>query len=81
MTKKEKLLKRLKNNPNNVTFTDVRKLMEQENFRLDHITGSHHVFKREEVTFVIPVHNNRVKSIYVKRAIELIEQDNQKGEN
>jgi hypothetical protein len=26
------------------------------------------------VTFVIPVHNNRVKSLYVKRVVELIEE-------
>jgi hypothetical protein len=27
-----------------------------------------------ETTFVIPVHNNRVKAIYVRRILELIEQ-------
>lgn len=34
--------------------------------------GSHHIFKRSGVTFVVPVHGNRVKSVYVKRLIELI---------
>jgi predicted RNA binding protein YcfA (HicA-like mRNA interferase family) len=37
------------------------------------VTGSHHVFKREGIIFVIPVHANRGKSSYVRRVIELIE--------
>ncbi len=73
MSKKDKLLELLKSSPNNVTFGDIRKLLELEGFDLDRITGSHHIFKRNEVVLVIPVHNNRVKSIYVKRVIELIE--------
>ncbi len=74
MSKREKLRERLKNNPNNATFSEIRKLLEQEGFVLDRITGSHHIFTKGEVTFVIPVHNKKVKSIYVKRVIELIEQ-------
>jgi predicted RNA binding protein YcfA (HicA-like mRNA interferase family) len=73
MSKKEKLLELLKNSPNNVTFSDIRKLLELEGFDLDRITGSHHIFKKEEIVLVIPVHNNRVKSVYVKRVVELIE--------
>jgi len=73
MSKKEKLLELLKNSPNNVTFGDIRKLLELEGFDLDRITGSHHIFKRNEIVLVIPVHNNRVKSAYVKRIVELIE--------
>lgn len=81
MSKREKLRERLKNNPKDATFSDIRTLLEQEGFILDRITGSHHVFTKNEVTFVVPVHNNKVKTIYVKRVIELIEQtDNQTDE-
>jgi predicted RNA binding protein YcfA (HicA-like mRNA interferase family) len=81
MSKQEKLRARLKNNPNNATFSDIRKLLEQIGFVLDRITGSHHVFIKDEITFVVPVHNNKVKVIYVKRVIELIEQtENQEDE-
>lgn len=73
MSKKDKLLDLLKSSPNNVTFGDIRKLLELEGFDLDRITGSHHIFKRDEIVLVIPVHNNRVKSVYVKRVVELIE--------
>jgi predicted RNA binding protein YcfA (HicA-like mRNA interferase family) len=62
-----------RNNPKSATFDDVRRLLLQEGFILDRVTGSHHVFKRAGTIFVIPVHANRVKSIYVKRVIKLVE--------
>ncbi|MGG6268428.1 type II toxin-antitoxin system HicA family toxin [Leptolyngbya sp. AN03gr2] len=81
MTKRKKLQERLRNNPNDVTFADIRNLLEQEGFTLDRITGSHHIFEKGETTFVVPVHNGKVKSVYVKRAIRLIElEDNQENE-
>jgi predicted RNA binding protein YcfA (HicA-like mRNA interferase family) len=80
MSKLEKLFQRLKNNPKNATFAQIEKLLLQENFILDRIAGSHHIFKRDSITFVIPVHKNKVKSVYVKRVIELIEKENDKKE-
>ncbi len=74
MSKSEKLLDKLRNSPKNATFADLKKLLVQEGFLLERITGSHHIFKRNEVTFVIPVHKNRVKSVYVRRVIEIIEE-------
>ena len=76
MSKREKLLAKLKNNPHNVTFDQIRKLLLEQNFVLDRVSGSHHVFKREQVTFVIPVHKNQVKAVYVRRVIEIIEEEN-----
>jgi predicted RNA binding protein YcfA (HicA-like mRNA interferase family) len=72
--RRRKLLERLKNSPKGATFDNVRTLLLQEGYELDRITGSHHIFKREGIIFPIPVHKNRVKSVYVKRVIELIEQ-------
>ena len=77
--RKLKLLKRLKNNPRGATFEEIRTLLSQEGFKLDRVTGSHHIFKRSGVTFVIPVHQNRVKSVYVRRVIELIEEAKEKS--
>ena len=73
MGKREKLIARLTNSPQNTTFSDIRNLLEYEGFYLDRVTGSHHIFKYAETTFVIPVHNNRVKAIYVRKVLELIE--------
>jgi predicted RNA binding protein YcfA (HicA-like mRNA interferase family) len=50
MTKREKLFDRIKNNPKDVTFSDLRKLLEQEEFTLERITGSHHVFEKGSLT-------------------------------
>jgi Predicted periplasmic or secreted lipoprotein len=73
MSKREKLLESIRNSPNNVTFAQVRRLLENSGFSLDRISGSHHVFRRDDTIFAIPVHNNRVKIVYVKRVIEIIE--------
>jgi predicted RNA binding protein YcfA (HicA-like mRNA interferase family) len=73
MSKREKLRERLKNNPTDATFSDIRKLLEQEGFVLDRIAGSHHIFVRDEIILPIPVHNNKVKTVYTKRLIEIIE--------
>ena len=73
MGKREKLIARLTNSLQNATFSDIRNLLEYEGFYLDRVTGSHHIFKYAETTFVIPVHNNRVKAIYVQKVLELIE--------
>ena len=73
MTKAGKLFEKLKNNPAGATFSQIEKLLLGEDFILDRVAGSHHVFKKGSVTFVIPVHKNRVKIVYVKRVIEIIE--------
>ena len=72
MSKREKLFKQLLNNPHNATFAQVENLLLNEGFELDRVTGSHHVFKKKDITFVIPVHGKKVKAVYVKRALELI---------
>lgn len=72
--RKRKLLERLTNNPKGATFADVRALLLHEGFRLDRITGSHHIFKKAGITFVIPVHANRVKSVYIRRVLQMIKE-------
>lgn len=77
--KKQKLLARL-NNPKDARFDDLRTLLLSEGFQLERITGSHHIFSTPDITIAIPVHANRVKSVYVKRVIKLIEQAKGKPE-
>jgi predicted RNA binding protein YcfA (HicA-like mRNA interferase family) len=74
VSRKDKLFERLKQNPNDCTFAELRTLLVHEGFELVRTSGSHSIFTRDEVTFVIPVHNKRVKSVYVKRVIALIEE-------
>ncbi len=75
MTKKEKLFEKIKNNPKNVSFSEITKLLLDENFILERVSGSHHIFKKDDIIFVIPMHQNKVKTIYVKRVIEIIEEN------
>nr|WP_228023930.1 type II toxin-antitoxin system HicA family toxin [Synechocystis salina] len=64
----------MKSSPNNIRFGDVRKLLELDGFSLERITGSHHIFKRNDIILVIPVRNKKVKSIYIRRILEIIEE-------
>jgi predicted RNA binding protein YcfA (HicA-like mRNA interferase family) len=72
--RKRKLIKRLTNNPKEATFDHIRTLLSYAGFKLERVTGSHHIFKRSGIIFVIPVHANRVKSVYARRVIALIEE-------
>ena len=50
----------------------VVKMLKRKEFFLDHIKGSHHVFKDARGrTFTVPAHNKRVKAVYVKEIQKL----------
>jgi predicted RNA binding protein YcfA (HicA-like mRNA interferase family) len=76
MTKREKRLRKLSQNIKNVSFDELRTVLEDSGFSLDHITGSHHVFRAdvhdEVVTLVIPF-ARPVKPAYVRAALNAIE--------
>jgi hypothetical protein len=74
MGKREKLIDRLTNNPQNVTFADIRNLLEYEGFYLDRVTDRHHVYIYAETILVIPILNDKVNTIYVEKVLESIEQ-------
>ena len=75
MTKREKRLQKLRQNPRNVSLDEIRQVLEGEGFEIDHVTGSHHVFRAEAdgeaLTVVIPF-ARPIKQIYVKQALEAI---------
>ena len=73
MGKREKLIDRLTNNPQNTTFADIRNLLEYEGFYLDRVTDRHHVYIYAETILVMPIHNNKVHTIYVEKVLESIE--------
>jgi predicted RNA binding protein YcfA (HicA-like mRNA interferase family) len=76
MSKRKKLLEKLRNNPKGVTSFELTTLLEQHRFSLNRVTGSHHVFQSpSRQTLVIPVHNNKVSPTYVKIAIAAIDSE------
>jgi predicted RNA binding protein YcfA (HicA-like mRNA interferase family) len=86
MTKREKRLQKLRQNPKNVSFDDLRKVLDDYGFELVRSSGSHHSFNitiaSEPRLLVIP-YSRPVKAVYVQVAlslIELLEQELEDGE-
>ena len=75
MGKLEKLIELFLRQPPEVRFADVRYLLEAFGYVEQRSKGSHHTFSDPNGrTIVIPkVSGQKVKSIYVKRTIELLE--------
>jgi predicted RNA binding protein YcfA (HicA-like mRNA interferase family) len=59
MARRTKLFEKLKNNPVNATFAQIEKILRSEDFILDRISGSHHIYKRGSIIFVFPVHGGK----------------------
>ena len=56
MSRKEKLLQSMLKNPKNVSFEDIKKLLENNGFIADNTGGSHWVFRKKDFeTQVIPI--------------------------
>lgn len=75
MSKFEKLLSRMRNNPRNWTIEDVRKVFIKYGFSEGKSSGGSHVsfsHPNLEEILTIPVHKP-IKSIYVKQLIEKID--------
>jgi hypothetical protein len=72
MGKREKLIDRLTNSPQNVTFADIRNLLEYEGFHLETVTDNHQIFIYSDTIFAIPVRDDKVKALYVEKILELI---------
>ena len=68
------ILEALVNARGSVPFREARKVLEMAGFKLDRISGSHHIFvnpNRPEI-FIWPVRKGKVKSLYVRKAIKML---------
>lgn len=76
MTKREKRLMQLRQNPKNVSFADLRTVLEDFGFELARSSGSHHSFnitiEGKPRLFVVP-YSRPVKTVYVREALRLID--------
>jgi predicted RNA binding protein YcfA (HicA-like mRNA interferase family) len=75
-----KRFQRLLNNPNGVKWDELRTIAEHYGLTVKPPRkGSHYKVyyenDTENIMETIPVHNNRVKPVYVKKIISLIEQN------
>ena len=71
MSSLDKLIKKLENNPKNASFDDVKRLLLNHVYELDHFRGSHYKFKKGGDTVVIPYHKP-IKEIYVLQILAKI---------
>ncbi|MCZ6156470.1 type II toxin-antitoxin system HicA family toxin [Campylobacter ureolyticus] len=71
MSKEEKLIKELENNPKNVRFEILEKLLISNGFRLRCIKGSHHQFTNNKILITLP-YNKPMKRYYVKLVLDAI---------
>jgi len=77
MSKRDKLRARIKNNPNGVTFSEIRTLLIAFGFVMVRQSGSHHIFEYDDgilyEQIIIPVHGKQVKPLYSKRVVAAID--------
>lgn len=76
MTQIEKLLEQIRNNPTNVRFEDLDKLLRLYGFECRPPRGgSHYVYKCKGCPQILTVPRHQpLKRVYVKRALKLIEE-------
>lgn len=73
--KKQKLLQKVLNNPNNVRFLEVKSVVEAFGFKLSRISGSHHIFTHAELKEIVNLQNvnGQAKSYQVRQFLNLVE--------
>lgn len=77
VNKRQKRLERMRQNPNNVSLNDFRRVLEDHGFVYQRTSGSHFTFyyilAGQTKLFVVPF-NRPIKPIYVKRALKIIDE-------
>lgn len=70
MSKKDKLLKAMKNNPKDVRFEDLKKLLISYGYEAFNTGGSHGVFRKEGSHDEVVPYKKPVKAYYVIRVLK-----------
>lgn len=76
MSKKEKLVNKIKNNPKTVRFEELDKILKSIGFerRQPSKGSSHYTYTLLNMTLTIPYKKPYVKVIYVKMVIKILEE-------
>lgn len=77
----EKLLAKIKNNPKQVRFEELDKVLIRAGFqrRQPGSGSSHYVYIRGQAVIVVPYHQPHIKAVYVERAIKILEGETDDG--
>lgn len=73
MSKKSKLLTAMKNNPKNIDFADIKKLLEDTGYTCSNSGSSHYVFRKAGFEHITIPFAKPIKAIYVKQVLEILE--------
>ena len=77
MAKRDKLRRKLRENPADATMQEVETLLQRFGFSLVRIRGSHHIYEYQDGDIwrqiVVPLHGRKVKKVYVKKVVEIID--------
>ncbi|NHZ72266.1 MAG: addiction module toxin, HicA family [Aquificales bacterium] len=74
MSKKEKLLAKLRRNPKNIRPEELEHVLVRLGFKKRQGRGSHMVYKRGEYRLTVPYKKPFLKPIYIKLALEIIDE-------
>ena len=76
--RKRKLLQKLLSGSTNIRFSEAVSCAEMFGFRLDRITGSHHIFLHPDVPELLNLQNvkGEAKPYQIKQLLQLIERYN-----
>lgn len=78
MSKRYKILQKMANNPKNISFEELKKVLENSGYKGENSGGSHWVFRKDgEVSLTIP-YKRPVKIIYVKKVLEALNKKDMK---
>ncbi len=74
----KKLLQLIVANQKNIKFNDFLRLVNCFGFKLDRVSGSHHIFKHSDICDIINLQNvkGEVKPYQVKQFLKIIENNN-----
>lgn len=80
MTKREKRVKRLFQNPKTVSFKELDKVLKDAGFecRQPGSGSSHFVYTKGNIQISVPFRRPFIKEVYVKRILELIGENYEK---
>ncbi|NJL54349.1 type II toxin-antitoxin system HicA family toxin [bacterium] len=78
MSKREKRLRKIRQNPKTVTFEELRTVLEDLGFEFERSTGSHFHFRvvieGAQHRISIPFRRPYLLPVYVKRALQLMDE-------
>lgn len=73
MSQLEKLIEKMRHAKADVRFNDLEKILTHAGYEAVRRKGSHvHFRKPDAPSFTIPVHNGKVKIVYVKDLLDLL---------